>query len=82
MVDLKFALVKERGGHRAAVKIDRIAFETPPIEHAAFYIGLGVLAAAEVIEWPLAALLMAGHVLLDATNRPALHELGEALGEA
>jgi len=24
---------------------------------------------------------MAGHMAMDATNRPALHQLGEALGE-
>jgi len=47
-----------------------------------FYAGMGVLAAMEVIEWPLALLLMTGHLLMDATNRPGLHQLGEALEEA
>jgi hypothetical protein len=81
MVALQIAMVT-RGGHRAVLKLDGTTIETPPVEHLAFYVGLGLLAAIEVIEWPLALLLMTGHMLVDATSRPALHELGEALGEA
>jgi hypothetical protein len=82
MIDLKFTMVTERGGHRAALESDRVHIETPPLEHLAFYVGLGALAAIEIIEWPLALLLMTGHLLIDATNRPAMHQLGEAMGEA
>lgn len=55
--------------------------QTPPVEHLAFYAGVGALAVAEIIEWPVALALTAGHILLGLTNRPALEELGEALGE-
>ncbi len=79
MVDLNVAMTAERGGHRVVLTADRVRVETPPVEHLAFYVGLGALAALEIVEWPLALLLMAGHVLMDATNRPALNELGEAM---
>ena len=68
-------------GHRILITADRARLETPPIEHLAFYAGLGVLAAAEVIEWPVAAVLAAGHVLVGLTHRPALRALGEAVDE-
>ncbi len=82
MVALKVGMDTERGGHRVVLTADSSSVETPPVEHLVFYAGLGVLAAIEIIEWPLALLLMTGHLLMDATNRPALHELGEVLEEA
>jgi hypothetical protein len=82
VVDVNVAMVTENGGHRAVITVDHTRIETPPVEHMLFYAGMGVLAAMEVIEWPLALLLMTGHLLMDATNRPGLHQLGEALEEA
>jgi len=82
MVDVKLAMVTEHGGHRAVITVDRTRLETPPVEHMIFYAGMGILAAMDVIEWPLALLLMTGHLLMDATNRPGLQQLGEALEEA
>jgi|SRR5664280_49577 hypothetical protein len=133
MVALKVAMDTERGGHRVVLTVDETTIEAPPVEHLVYYAGLGVLAAVEIIEWPLggwclspnhpgnlsqmgsfessemeiaaygrscaepifgspgchlfntshlALLLMAGHALMDATNRPALHEFGEVLEEA
>jgi hypothetical protein len=79
MIDLNVRMISERGGHRAVLTADRVRIETPPVEHLAFYVGLGALAAVEIVEWPLALLLMTGHLLMDATNRPALHQLGEAM---
>jgi len=82
MVTVRVAMVTERGGHRVVLGAAGVNMETPPVEHLAFYVGLGALAAIEIIEWPLALLLMTGHMLMDATNRPALHQLGEALSDA
>jgi hypothetical protein len=82
VVALKVALVTEKGGHRVLLAANGARLETPPVEHLPFYVGLGTLAALEIIEWPLALLLMAGHALIDATSRPGLHQLGEALSEA
>ena len=77
----QLSIVTAKGGHRILLTADRTRLETPPVEHLAFYVGIGVLAAAEVIEWPVALVLTAGHLLIGLTNRPALKELGEALDE-
>ena len=82
MIDVNLRMVTEHGGHRAVITVDRTSIETPPVEHMLFYAGMGVLAAMDVIEWPLALLLMTGHLLMDATNRPGMQQLGEALEEA
>ena len=77
----QLSIVTAKGGHRILLTADGTRLETPPVEHLAFYVGVGVLAAAEVIEWPVALLLATSHVLIGLTNRPALEELGEALDE-
>ncbi len=41
MVALNVAMVTERGGHRVRLTADRATIETPPIEHLAFFVGLG-----------------------------------------
>jgi hypothetical protein len=82
MVALKVGLVTEKGGHRVVLGADAARLETPPVEHLLFYVGLGTLASLEIIEWPIALLLMAGHLLIDATHRPGLNQLGEALCDA
>jgi len=82
MVAVGIAMSTERGGHRVVLKADEVRIETPPVEHLVFYAGIGVLAVIEIIEWPVALLLTAGHLLADATHRPALQGLGEVLEEA
>ena len=81
MTTPQFSILSVRGGHPILITGDGIRVQTPPVEHLAFYVGVGALAAAEIIEWPVALLLTAGHVLIGLTNRPALKELGEAFGE-
>lgn len=70
------------GGHPLVITADGRRLQTPPVEHLTFYLALGIFAAAEVIEWPVALALTAGHFLSGMTNRPGLSEFGEALGEA
>lgn len=79
MAAVSVGMLTEQGGHRITVSLDGNRVVLPPIEHLPFYVGLAVLAAFDVVEWPLALLLMGGHALLDATNRPGLHELGAAI---
>lgn len=76
-----FSIVTAKGGHRILMTADGTRLETPPVEHLAFYVGVGAMAAAEIIEWPVALLLTTGHILIGLTNRPALKGLGEALDE-
>jgi hypothetical protein len=76
------ALLTEHGGHRILITVDRTQLETPPIEHLAFYAGLGALVGVGLVELPIAVALGVGHVLIDLTRRPGLQALGEALNEA
>jgi hypothetical protein len=70
------------GGHPVVIIADGRRLETPPVESLAFYVALGGLAAAEIIEWPVALALTAGHILVGLTHRPGLQAAGEAFAEA
>lgn len=50
----------------------------PPPERVAYYAGVGVLAAVGLIEWPLAVVVAAGHVMADQQVFSRLRGLGEA----
>ncbi|GAA5180002.1 hypothetical protein GCM10023322_11290 [Rugosimonospora acidiphila] len=54
----------------------------PPPGQLAYFAGLGLLAAVEVIEWPLALVIAAGHLLADQHWSRALRGLGAAAEEA
>ena len=82
MAEVNVAIITEHGGHRLLVAADDRRFETPPLEHLAFYAGLGVLVCVGLVEWPMGLALGVGHVLIGITNRPGLEALGEALVEA
>jgi hypothetical protein len=79
---LSAELVTERGGHRVVLTVDSTHVETPPVEHLAFYAGLGVLVGVGLVELPIAVALGIGHILIDITRRPGLQALAEALEEA
>jgi hypothetical protein len=81
MMTPTLSICSTHGGHRILITADGTRLETPPVEHLAFYAGVGALAAAEIIEWPVAVVLTVGHLLIGLTHRPALKELGEALDE-
>jgi len=54
----------------------------PPTDRMAYYAGIGVLAAVGLIEWPLAVVVAAGHVLADQPMFSLLRGLGEAAESA
>ncbi|WP_067805011.1 hypothetical protein [Nocardia beijingensis] len=54
----------------------------PRPEQLAYYGALGALAAAEIIEWPVAVVLAAGHWLAQDQHNRVAHQIGEALEEA
>jgi hypothetical protein len=54
----------------------------PPPQHLVWYAGVAVLTVAEVVEWPLAILLVIGKALADNRSSEALREFGEALEQA
>jgi hypothetical protein len=53
-----------------------------PPDQLAYVAGVALLAALEIIEWPLACVIAAGHLLADQRRSAALHAFGEALEEA
>jgi hypothetical protein len=48
----------------------------------AYYGALGALAAAEIIEWPVAVVLATGHWLVQNQHNRVAHQIGEALEDA
>ncbi len=59
-----------------------IALTLPPTDDLAFLGGVGVLAAAGIIEWPLAGILAVGHLPSRSSRNSAFKAFGEALEEA
>ena len=51
-------------------------------EQLAYFGALGVLAAVELIEWPLAAVLVAGHVIATRAHRKIVREMASGVDEA
>ena len=54
----------------------------PAPEELAFLAGLGLLAVVDVIEWPVALVLGAGHALASNRRSRVVREFGQALEEA
>ncbi|MGH3971031.1 MAG: hypothetical protein ACRDTV_23710 [Mycobacterium sp.] len=55
--------------------------EVPRPEQLAYYGGLAALAALELIDWPVALVIAAGHILASNHHNKLLEELGEAMEE-
>ena len=55
--------------------------EIPRPEQLAYYGGLAALAAFELIDWPVAVVIAAGHLLASNHHNRILEELGEAIEE-
>jgi hypothetical protein len=53
----------------------------PRPQDMAYYLGIGALVALEMLEWPAAVALAAGHALVNQHHNRALEEFGEALEE-
>ena len=51
----------------------------PPPQHLAWYAGVGALVVLEILEWPVAAVLALGHLLVDQHQSKVLSDFGEAL---
>jgi hypothetical protein len=81
MIEISVSIATAHGGHRLVVVADNTQVETPPLEHLAFYAGLGGLVALGLVELPMALALTVGHILIGVTSRPGLEALGEALTE-
>lgn len=56
--------------------------QIPPPEQLAYYGGLAVLTAFELIEWPVAVMIGIGHLMAQNQRSRILEELGKAIEEA
>lgn len=58
------------------------SFRLPSLDQIAFLGGIATLALIEIIEWPVAVVLAAGHILAHNRHHVLLREFGEALDKA
>ena len=79
---INMSIMTEKGGHRILININETNIETPPLEHLVYYAGIAVLVQVNIMELPIAAALVAGHLLIGLTHRPGLEALGEVITEA
>ncbi len=56
--------------------------QVPRPDQLAYFGGLAALAAFELIDWPVALVIAAGHFLASNHHNKVLEELGEAIEEA
>ena len=76
------AVQKVREGETFAVNLPVLGkTEIPRPEQLAYYGGLGALAVFELIDWPVALVIAAGHLLASNHHNRILEELGEAIEE-
>jgi hypothetical protein len=76
------AVERVREGESFAVNLPIVGkVDIPRPEQIAYYGGLAALAALEIIDWPVAVVIVAGHVLASNHRSKILEELGEAMEE-
>ncbi len=69
--------------HSTVVRLPGIGeVRLPGADQIAFLGGLGLLAALDILEWPLAVAVGVGHALVADRNNRIVREFGEALEEA
>jgi hypothetical protein len=82
-VSQREAVEKVREGETFVVNVPVVGqLEIPRPEQLAYYGGLAALAAFELIDWPVALVIAAGHLLAANHHNKLLEELGEAMEEA
>ncbi|GAB2660311.1 hypothetical protein GCM10027068_45460 [Prescottella soli] len=74
------ALDRITQGSRFAIRLPLVGdVDVPRPDQLAYYAALGLLAALEVIDWPVALAIVVGHKLAADQRHRALREVGEAL---
>jgi hypothetical protein len=54
----------------------------PPVEHLIYYGAIGVMLAADLIDWPIAVIVAVGKAMADNRHYSTLKNVGEALQQA
>ena len=76
------AVQQVREGETFAINLPVLGqVEIPRPEQLAYFGGLAALAAFELIDWPVALVIAAGHLLASNHHNKLLEELGEAMEE-
>ena len=76
------AVEKVREGETFVISLPLVGqVEIPRPEQLAYYGGLAALAAFELIDWPVAVVIAAGHLMAANHHNRLLEELGEAMEE-
>ena len=77
------ALERVRAGRTFTVDLPVVGrVRIPHPDQVAFLSALGILAAVEIIDWPVALVLAAGHMLVQDQHNRTVQEVGEALESA
>ncbi len=76
------AVERVLAGHSVILRTDGRRIELPPKDQLAFLAGVGLMAAFDIIEWPVALAIAVGHQLAHSRHGEVLREFGEALEEA
>jgi len=77
------AVQKIREGETFVLNLPVVgSVEIPRPEQLAYFGGLAALAAFELIDWPVAVVIAAGHILASNHHNKILEELGDAMEEA
>ena len=81
-VSQREAVEKVREAETFVVNVPVVGqLEIPRPEQLAYYGGLAALAAFELIDWPVALVIAAGHLLAANHHNRLLEEIGEAMEE-
>ena len=74
------AVEKIREGETFVMNLPVVgSVEIPRPEQLAYFGGLAALAVFDLIDWPVALVIAAGHVLASNHHNKSLEELGEAI---
>lgn len=77
------AVDRIRAGETFAVNVPIVGqVMVPRPDQLAYYGGLAALAALELIDWPVAVVIAAGHIMANNHHNQLLEKLGEAMEEA
>ncbi|MCV7315949.1 hypothetical protein H7J77_10400 [Mycolicibacillus parakoreensis] len=77
------AVQQIREGESFALNLPGVGeVQIPPPEQIAYYGGLAALAALDLIEWPVAVVIAAGHIMASNQRSRLLEELGKAIEDA
>ncbi|MDI9915765.1 hypothetical protein [Rhodococcus sp. IEGM 1379] len=80
VLDQRSAVEAVRSAHRFELNLPVLgAVPVPPPEQLAYFAAMGLMVAFEIIEWPIALTIAAGHLLATDQHNRILEEVGEAL---